>query len=150
MSLWSNFRWEWVRNSQTCTVYVYTFNNLTLCVVVCCLTNLTARLTYAPLNISVISWRPVIGGRNRSAWWKPLNCRKSLTSFIKYKVMLYGIYLPWTGFELTTLVVIGTYCTGSGKSNYHTITATTAPTIITLKTRLTYALSPSPHLNIGI
>ena len=26
---------------------------------------------------------------------------------------------PWTGFKLTTLVVIGTDCTGSYKSNYH-------------------------------
>jgi ketosteroid isomerase-like protein len=32
-----------------------------------------------------------------------------------------------TGFELTTIVVIGTDCTGSCKSNYHTITTTTAP-----------------------
>ena len=31
----------------------------------------------------------------------------------------------WTWFELTTLVVIGTDCTG--QSNYHTITTTTAP-----------------------
>ena len=30
--------------------------------------------------------------------------------------------LPWTGFEITTLVVIGTDCTGSYKSNKHTIT----------------------------
>jgi hypothetical protein len=29
---------------------------------------------------------------------------------------------PWTGFEPTTLVVIGTDCTGSCISNYHTIT----------------------------
>jgi hypothetical protein len=33
----------------------------------------------------------------------------------------------WTGFEITTLVVIGTDCTGSCKSNYHTFTTTTAP-----------------------
>ena len=32
----------------------------------------------------------------------------------------------WTGFKLTTLVVIGTDCTGSCKSNYHTITTTMA------------------------
>jgi len=31
------------------------------------------------------------------------------------------------GFELTTLVVIGTDCIGSYKSNYHTITTTMAP-----------------------
>jgi hypothetical protein len=30
------------------------------------------------------------------------------------------------GFELTTLVVIGTDCLGSCKSNYHTITTTMA------------------------
>jgi hypothetical protein len=29
-----------------------------------------------------------------------------------------------TGFELTTLVMIGTGCTGSCQSNYHTITTT--------------------------
>jgi hypothetical protein len=33
--------------------------------------------------------------------------------------------LPWSRFELTTSVVIGTDCIGS-KSNYHKITATTA------------------------
>ena len=32
----------------------------------------------------------------------------------------------WSRFELTTSVVIGTDCRGSCKSNYHTITATTA------------------------
>ena len=34
---------------------------------------------------------------------------------------------PWSRFELTASVVIGTDCTGSCKSNYHSITATTAP-----------------------
>ena len=34
---------------------------------------------------------------------------------------------PWARFELTTVVVIGTNCTCSCKSNYHTITTTTAP-----------------------
>ena len=40
--------------------------------------------------------------------------------------MLYT--LPWSRFELTTSVVIGTDYIGSCKSNYHTIMATTAPT----------------------
>jgi len=31
------------------------------------------------------------------------------------------------GFELTTLVVMGTDCTGSYKPNYHTIKTTTDP-----------------------
>jgi hypothetical protein len=42
-----------------------------------------------------------------------------------YHIMLYTS--PWSGFELTTLVVIGTDCIGSCKSIYHTITATTTP-----------------------
>jgi hypothetical protein len=45
-------------------------------------------------------------------------------------IMLYQVHLIWAGFKLTTLVVIGTDCIGSFKSNYHMITTTTAPTII--------------------
>jgi hypothetical protein len=41
--------------------------------------------------------------------------------------MLYWVHLAWTGFKLTTLVVISTDCIGSYKSSYHTITTTTAP-----------------------
>jgi hypothetical protein len=36
-----------------------------------------------------------------------------------YHIMLYRVHLTLTEFELTTLVVIGTDCTGSYKSNYH-------------------------------
>ena len=32
--------------------------------------------------------------------------------------MLYRVHLAWAGFELTTLVVIGTDCIGSYKSSY--------------------------------
>jgi hypothetical protein len=41
-----------------------------------------------------------------------------------YHIMLYTS--PWSRFELTTSVVIGTDCIGSCKSNYHTTTATAA------------------------
>jgi len=44
-----------------------------------------------------------------------------------YHIMLYRVHLAWGGFELTTLVVIDTDFIGSCKSNYHTITTTTAP-----------------------
>ena len=37
-----------------------------------------------------------------------------------YHIMLYTS--PWSRFELTTSVEIGTHCIGSCKSNYHTIT----------------------------
>ena len=46
-----------------------------------------------------------------------------------YHIMLYQVHLAWTGFELTTSVVIGTDCTGSCKSNYHTIITTAAPSL---------------------
>ena len=36
-----------------------------------------------------------------------------------YHIMLYRVHLAWMGFELTTLVVIGTDFIGSYKSNYH-------------------------------
>jgi hypothetical protein len=44
-----------------------------------------------------------------------------------YHIMLYTS--PWSRFELTTSVVIGTDCIGSCKSNYHTIMATKAPSV---------------------
>jgi len=72
-------------------------------------------------NISVTSWRSVllveetgVPGRNHrpvASHWQ-----------IEYTS-------PRTGFELTTLVVIGTDCTGSCKSNYHMITTMTTPII---------------------
>jgi len=38
-----------------------------------------------------------------------------------YHIMLYRGHLAWAGFELTTIVLIGSDCTGSCKSNFHTI-----------------------------
>ena len=64
-----------------------------------------------------------IGGRNLST------CRKLLTNFITECCIEY-MHLTCAGFELTTLVVIGTDCTGSWKANHHTITATTTPIVV--------------------
>jgi hypothetical protein len=74
-------------------------------------------------NISVMSWRSVLlmvetrgpGENHRPvvSHWQTL----SHTS-------------PWMGVEPTTPLAIGTDCIGSCKSNYHAITATTAPSII--------------------
>jgi hypothetical protein len=49
-----------------------------------------------------------IGGGNRSTRRKPSTCRKSLTNFIWQCFIRYTS--QWTGFEVTTLVVIGTDC----------------------------------------
>jgi hypothetical protein len=63
-----------------------------------------------------------IGGVNRRTWKKPINL--SYVTDKLYHIILYTS--PWSRFGLTTSVVIGTVCIGSCKSNYHTITATTA------------------------
>ena len=73
-------------------------------------------------NISVISWRSVL----------LVECLEKTTDKVidkLYHKMLYRVHLSWTGFELTTLVVMGTDCIyiGSCKPSCHTIMTTTAP-----------------------
>ena len=61
-----------------------------------------------------------------------------IATFVNISVMYRGGQLDhltlytslWTGFELTTSVVIGTDCIGSCKFNYHAITSTTVPQTI--------------------
>jgi hypothetical protein len=66
--------------------------------------------------------------------------------------MLYQVHHTWVEFELTTLVVIGTDCTGSYKSNYHTITTTTAHVQVwSGKLKFTdYLTYLNEHLQYGI
>ena len=63
-------------------------------------------------------------------WWRKSEYPEKTTDLPQvtdrlYQIMLFRVHLTWAGFELTMLVVIGTDCIGSHKSNYHTIT--TAP-----------------------
>ena len=47
------------------------------------------------------------------------NHQPSASHWQTYNIMLYQVHLAWAGFELRTLVAIGTDCIGSCKSNYH-------------------------------
>ena len=59
-------------------------------------------------------------------WWRKAEYQEITTDLSQVTDKLYHEYTsPWTGFKLTTLV-IGIDCTGSCKSNYHTIATTTA------------------------
>ena len=66
-------------------------------------------------NISVISWRSVLLVE------VPGTIDLSQVADKLYHIMLNTS--PWSRFELTTSVVIGTDCICSCKSNYHTTTA---------------------------
>jgi len=49
---------------------------------------------------------------------------------VLYQILLYRVHLACAGFELTTLVVVGTDCIDSCKFNYHAITTTMAPSLL--------------------
>ena len=65
-------------------------------------------------------------------WWNKLEYPEKPTDLPQVTdklchIMLYRLHIVWAGFELMTLMAIGTDCIGSYKSNYHAITTTTAP-----------------------
>ena len=81
-------------------------------------------------NISAISWRSVllvekIGVPEENHW-------PAASHWQTFHIILYRVHLVWVGFELTTLVVIGTDFIGSCKSNYHTIMTTMGPYLLVI------------------
>jgi hypothetical protein len=67
-------------------------------------------------NIIVISWRSVLLVEATGVSGEKTTYLPKVTDKLYY-IMSYT--LPWAGFKLTTSVMIGTYCIGSCKSNYH-------------------------------
>ena len=86
--------------------------------------------------------------------WRRGNKELTLVTDKHYHIMLYQVHLAWTGFELTTLVVVDTDSTGSCKSNYHTITATTAPRRFELEIYITgvgmLAIATTPKMEMHL
>jgi len=76
-------------------------------------------------NISVISWQSVLLVEEIGDPEKATD--RSQVTDKAFHIMLYTS--PWSRFELTTSVVIGTDCICSCKSNYHMIKDMTAPCI---------------------
>ena len=77
-------------------------------------------------NISVISWWSALLVEETRVLYPGKTTHMLQVTDKLYHIICIEYTSPWTGFELT-LVVISTDCIGNCKSNYHTITIMTTP-----------------------
>ena len=92
-------------------------------------------------NISAISWRSVLLVEDIGVPGEHHQPAASHWQFF-FCIILYRVHLAWAGFELTTLVVVGTDWIYSCNYNYHMITITTKtfPNLIQIHNNYMYWL----------
>jgi len=85
-------------------------------------------------KVSVVVFKVAFNNISVISWWSVLlveeNHWLAASNWPAFSHMLYWIHLAMSGIQITTLVVIGTDCTGSCKSNYHTIMTMTARQLV--------------------
>ena len=87
-------------------------------------------------NISVISWQLVLLVEETGVPGENHQTVESHWQTLSHNIVSSTPRLPPAGFQLTTLVVIGTDCTSSCNSNYHTIWNSNKPYSQTIFQRL--------------
>ena len=101
--------------------------------------------TFNNISVTCILWRSVLLMEETRV---PRENHRSVAS--NWQTLSHNVVLSTprlSGFELTTLVVIGTYCIGSCKRNYHTITTMMAPaTELTVDHLVSYLNTTDPLL----
>jgi len=110
---------EWTHKCITCHLYGHKFTFLKSCLIVEGVNWLNSIFIVKRwLCENSIKKKDEAVGKSQVCF----DYRRMAGQMSVYNSEICRLMMPWTEFELTTLVVIGTNCIGSCKSNYHTIT----------------------------